>query len=101
MCNLLRGGQGWLDLPVRRGTLFKGNCRWVVRMKEHRARAPARAVPGRGTDAVQMAELHCILKTACQKLFSVTSSVFLRFAGTWELVAGAGRAEQDAWRHVV
>ena len=79
----------------------KGTDGKLRRPKVHRARAPAHAVPRDLHGGMLPAALHAPVKTACQKLFSVTSSVFLRFAGP----AGAGRrrrrAEQDQWRHVV
>ena len=80
---------------------LKGTVGKLWRRKEHGSRALGRAwsrdLQMRKGEAVKFSHL----KTACKKLFSVTSSVFLRFAGP----AGAGRrrrrAEQDQWRHVV
>ena len=89
-------GPAMLEIPS-----LRGNVGGLSGAKEHRDSAPADAWSRDLHGEMQPGALHLPVKTACQKLFSVTSSVFLRFAGP----AGAGRrrrrAEQDQRRHVV
>ena len=68
-------------------------------MKEHRARAPADDAPRLLHGEMLQAVLHLPVKTACEKLFSVLRSMFLRFQLLQNLAYTA--AEPSRCKHLM